>query len=147
MRADISASPFYPSLHSFDSGNGVSILTAALGFGEQPQGVIGGLAHKGVSRRVSAVIRKSFLRVFDRVAFLAEKMLYHPAHLHVLGAVLACSPRRPERVKLLEGVFPEAQGRYGNIEHRRHLADFVEGFGVIFLHRLEVRLTTILPLL
>lgn len=128
MRADISASPLYPSLHSFDSRNSVSVLTASFGFGEQAQGIVGGLAHKRMSRRVSAVIRECFLGVVERVAFLAEKMLYLSAHLHVLGTVLARTPRRSERVELLECVFPEAQGRDWDIEHRGDLADFVVGF-------------------
>lgn len=119
----------YPSLDGLNPRHGVRVIYPALGLGEQTQSVLEALARERMARRVSAVICKLLLGVFKRIAFVAQQVLYELAHLDILRAVLPCAARGPERVELLEGVLPEAQGRDRDIEHRRDLADLVVGFG------------------
>lgn len=119
---------FNPSLHSLDPRNGMCVLTAAFGFGEQSQGVVSRLAGERMARRVFAIVLQFLFSIFKRIALVAEHVFYQLAHLHICGTVFARSSGRSERVKLLEGILPEAQGRDRDIEHRRHLADLVVGF-------------------
>lgn len=118
----------YPPLDRLNPRHGVGVVYPALGLGEQTQSVLGRLAGGDAPGRVLPQIVEFLLGVFKRIAFVAQQVLNELAHLDILRAVLPCAALSPERVELLEGVLPEAQGRDRDIEHRRDLADFVVGF-------------------